>query len=182
MRFLASQTCYDNVRKQHPYICASGRKVQDVYSICRSKRNCHDFYLANSSLSNQRLYYRCKVTAHLSWFVIQKLSRLKILQLTTIFFARWYKLAGSRSVPHSGSSNPHSGSSNPHSGSSNSHSISSNPHSGSSNPPATEPPIPVEIKAGQGVELSLDNFQVKLLCFNCRLIYPKLLSSLFHKL
>ncbi len=84
-------------------------------------------------------------------------------------------MSGSRSVPHSGSSNPHSGSSNPHSG-------SSNPHSGSSNPPATEPPIPVEIKAGQGVELSLDNFQVKLLCFNCRLIYPKLLFSLFHKL
>jgi hypothetical protein len=108
---------------------------------------------------------------------------LKILQLTTIFFARWYKLSGSRSVPHSGSSNPnsgssnpHSGSSNPHSGSSNPHSGSSNPHSGSSNPPATQSSIPVEIKAGQGVELSLDNFQVKLLCFNFRLIYPKFYS------
>jgi hypothetical protein len=71
-------------------------------------------------------------------------------------------LSAGRSVPHSGSSNPHGG--------------FSNPHSGSSNPPATQSSIPVEIKAGQGVELSLDNFQVKLLCFNFRLIYPKFYS------
>ncbi len=140
--------------------------------VSNSKRNCHDIYLAISLLSNQRVYYRCIVIAHLS-FVIQKLSVLKILQLTTIFFARWYKLSGSRSVPHSGSSNPHSGSSNPHSSSSNPHSGSSNSHSGSSNPPTTEPPIPVEIKAGQGVELSLDNFQVKLLCFKLSFNLPK---------